>query len=251
MSIYFLRAILRDISFDFNILDYLLGGVLGGLFSGFFGGLFFLLVAVIQASLKPKAITKDLKPNQAIYTTMKFAIFTDVFIGGYCIALVGKILKWVLSIENIAILGKFIAIFAVIFQGVGMFFGADFSDGNTANEINFGIYTGLIFGLAGGLLFGLRGVLMGGVYESIKHFMIRRVLKRDGLFPFSNPWEDKELIGFLDMMGDRILLQRTGASWRFIHKALEEHFASQSKIIWEDDRMERGRIGKFFEEWGL
>jgi hypothetical protein len=95
--------------------------------------------------------------------------------------------------------------------------------------ITIGLLTGLllgivvnpIYGLVNGLLFGLASALIGGGGVGItclKHFVLRCILWKHG----SIPWNYAR---FLDYASDRILLQKVGGGYVFIHRWLLEHFA--------------------------
>ena len=74
----------------------------------------------------------------------------------------------------------------------------------------------LIIGIGLAILFGF---FMSGV-EALKHFILRCLLYRNG----SIPWNYAR---FLNYSTERMLLQRVGGRYRFIHRLLQEHFAAQ------------------------
>lgn len=63
------------------------------------------------------------------------------------------------------------------------------------------------------------GFLMSGI-EALNHFILRCLLYRNG----SIPWNYAR---FLNYSTERMLLQRVGGRYRFIHRLLQEHFAAQ------------------------
>jgi hypothetical protein len=75
----------------------------------------------------------------------------------------------------------------------------------------------LIYGIGCAVLFGF---IASGV-EALKHFILRYLLYRNG----SIPWNYAR---FLNYSTERMLLQRVGGRYRFIHRLLQEHFAAQS-----------------------
>ncbi|MEH2260752.1 NACHT domain-containing protein [Nostoc sp.] len=76
----------------------------------------------------------------------------------------------------------------------------------------------LISSLMFGLFFGLLvGILRSGT-PVIKHFALRLILYRNGYIPWN-------YARFLDYCTERMLLQRVGSRYRFIHKLLQDHFA--------------------------
>ncbi len=74
------------------------------------------------------------------------------------------------------------------------------------------------FALGPTVLFGLMGGLVPGA-AVIQHFTLRFVLWCFGLAPWRT-------IRFLNYATERMLLQRVGGRYRFIHDLLREHFAS-------------------------
>ena len=80
------------------------------------------------------------------------------------------------------------------------------------------ITVALVFGLVFGLMFGLAGWLRNGGEACIKHFSLRLILYRNNYIPWN-------YARFLDYAADRILLQKVGGGYIFIHRMLMEHFA--------------------------
>ena len=76
----------------------------------------------------------------------------------------------------------------------------------------------LRLGLAPTILFGVMGGLIPGA-ACIQHFALRFVLWCFGL----SPWR---FVGFLNHATERMLLQRVGGRYRFIHDLLREHVAA-------------------------
>jgi DNA polymerase III delta prime subunit len=85
--------------------------------------------------------------------------------------------------------------------------------------IAFGLLLGLMGGSTIGALVGFIGILIGGGDAIILHFIIRYVLAYTNRLPF-------RLVPFLDYCVDRIFLRRVGGGYIFIHRLLQEHFAS-------------------------
>ncbi len=103
---------------------------------------------------------------------------------------------------------------STIFFGLasGLFFG-----------LFFGLSIGLLYGLSIGLMFGFVFGLVYGGKEFVQHYLLRWMLARQEQFPRIG-----HLIPFLDAMARRILLIHAGAHYRFVHRMLQEHFASLS-----------------------
>jgi hypothetical protein len=75
----------------------------------------------------------------------------------------------------------------------------------------------LRLGLGSGLSFGVLGGLLPGA-ACIQHFTLRCVLWCTGFAPRRYP-------RFLDYATERLLLQRVGGRYRFVHVLLRDHFA--------------------------
>ncbi len=109
------------------------------------------------------------------------------------------------------------------------------------NSIRIGMFGGLFMGM----IFGVQGLLIGGAFgrffswlitgltigflkyggmAAINHFVLRELLSRNEIIPFS--LSGSRLVNILDNMSSRILLRRTGGGWVFIHRTLLEYFAA-------------------------
>jgi hypothetical protein len=81
---------------------------------------------------------------------------------------------------------------------------------------------GLIFGTYKGFISGLSSALIVGFWSGrccAQHIILRITLS----FSQSIPWNYAR---FLDYCTERLLLQRVGGRYRFIHRLLQEHFAA-------------------------
>ena len=89
-----------------------------------------------------------------------------------------------------------------------------------------GVY-GVLYGLASGFQLGTFTTAMIGPYVVLyyggqavfSHILLRLLLARHRLLPL-------RLIPYLEAMRERILLQRAGGHYRFIHRTLQEHIAA-------------------------
>ena len=81
-----------------------------------------------------------------------------------------------------------------------------------ADWLRLGLGSGLVFGVIGGLL---------PCAACIQHFTLRLVLWCSGFVPWRYP-------RFLDHATERMLLQRVGGRYRFIHVLLRDHVAQMS-----------------------
>lgn len=84
----------------------------------------------------------------------------------------------------------------------------------------------LSFPLLGFLYFTPIGCLFGGFNACVKHLSLRIVLFQEGIIPWNYAL-------FLNHCTDRLLLQRVGVRYRFIHRLVQERFAAMP--------LERGR----------
>lgn len=80
-----------------------------------------------------------------------------------------------------------------------------------------GLSGNLLYSIPGALIGGLSGWLIGGGLPAIQHFALRIVLWANGYIPWN-------YARFLNFSNERMLLQRTGGSYRFIHKLVLEQF---------------------------
>jgi len=88
-----------------------------------------------------------------------------------------------------------------------------------AGRLVFGLVDGSIIGLMSGLAFGVGvGIFFGG-YAVIQHYILRFILYCNNRIPWN-------LTRFLDYATDRIFLRKVGGGYIFIHRMLQEHFAS-------------------------
>jgi len=88
------------------------------------------------------------------------------------------------------------------------------------------------FGLGAALFIGLLGGLVPGA-ACIQHYTLRAVLWTSG----SAPWRYAQ---FLNYATERMLLQRIGGRYRFIHELLRDHFAA---IQPSDSRLSESKGG--------
>jgi DNA polymerase III delta prime subunit len=79
------------------------------------------------------------------------------------------------------------------------------------------VYSGLLF-VVFALLYPLTLVRYGGM-SVIKHFSLRFTLYRKGYIPLN-------IMRFFDYAAERIFLQKVGGGYKFIHRLIQEHFAS-------------------------
>jgi hypothetical protein len=73
---------------------------------------------------------------------------------------------------------------------------------------------GPVFGLVFGLVYGLE---FGGA-PCLRHFVMRRLLHRNG----AALWR---YVGFLNDAAERLILRRNGSGYMFVHRLLLDYFA--------------------------
>lgn len=76
-----------------------------------------------------------------------------------------------------------------------------------------------LLGLAMGGALGIIVALLNGGFAVLQHYLLRLMLWRRGF-----PWNWSR---FLDYAAERIFLQKVGGGYQFIHRYLQEYFASQ------------------------
>ena len=81
----------------------------------------------------------------------------------------------------------------------------------------------LTVGLAAALVFGLAVGLAFGGYACLSHAALRLVLWRSGALPL-------DCVRFLDSAAERIFLRKAGGGYLFVHRLLQEHFASLEDV---------------------
>ena len=91
---------------------------------------------------------------------------------------------------------------------------------NIDNGVHYGLTDGLIVALVFGICSGTVIGLLSGGYASIQHYILRWLLWRSGVVPWN-------YTRFLDYAYKRILLQKRGGGYAFIHNLLLDYFASQ------------------------
>lgn len=90
--------------------------------------------------------------------------------------------------------------------GLGALIEAEFSG-------MFGVPTGAAAGAAVG------AILFGG-NSAFQHYLLRLLLWQSGRFP-------RNISTFMDWSAQRVLVQRVGGGWRFVHRTLQERFSER------------------------
>ena len=100
--------------------------------------------------------------------------------------------------------------------GSGLVVGLVFGLGS---ELSIGLSSGLGTGLLAGLLVGLATGLRYGGRACLQHLVLRLALRYHGSIP-------RHYADFLDYAAERLFLRRVGGGYIFIHRLLQEYFAT-------------------------
>jgi GTPase SAR1 family protein len=169
-----------------TLLVVIIGLLLKDMLGGIFFGLFWLLISGLKAGVIHSEIKEKNHPNQGVIHSLKYGLI-EMF--SLCL-LCGLCLSVLYSV-----------IYANIFLGVVV-----------------GIFTGILTGPTIIEIFYSGNSERNGLYSSLNHLALRLVLCRYGCAP----WNYER---FLDYCTERLLIQRVGGRYRFIHRRLQEHFA--------------------------
>ena len=155
------------------------------------------LVSVVMAGLGDFIDTRELQarsfPNQGMHLSARNSVRGAVF-GLVAGAVTGAVTGGVSG--------------GLLFFGAGEPFAAGLFFG-----VGFGLFSGLISGLAGGFF-------LAGGQAVVRHAVLRLLLALSGRLPL-------RLRPFLERMTQRILMQRVGGGYMFIHRVLLAYFAEE------------------------
>jgi hypothetical protein len=172
----------------------LLAGLLGGLFFG----MVYKLSTALAAGLSGGEITTKTVPNEGIHRSARIAVSSGLGSG------LGAGLLFVLGA---GLGGGLVA---------GLLFGL--GDGLGAGLL-FVLGAGLVFAMVGGLLVGLATGLRYGGRACLQHLVLRLSLRYYDCMP-------RRYANFLDYAAERLFLRRVGGGYIFIHRLLQEYFAT-------------------------
>jgi len=210
LSLYVHKEIFLLITFLIKILIYGIGGAFIGMMIG---------------GLSGPDIDKRTIPNEGIKTT---AINAGIY------ALVGGLIGILIYLLNY--INNFI-----IYDVISMLRLNDFSkifNLNNFNDISINYHAIVIVGsYVNGAILGM--LIPGAAF--IQHFTLRFILWRNDCISLN-------YVRFLDYATERMFLQRIGGGYRFIHRLLQEHFASLNKIKEKEisNKQEKGSFRKIF-----
>ncbi len=207
----------------------LVGGLLGGLLSGQVGGLVrglpgllvFGLVGGLLLGLRRRSRTQ---PSEKL--RWSWNSFLQGLVGGLVGGLLGGPLGGLLCG---GLFGGLSDTQVDVHSRLRPNQGIQTSGGNALRSmVVFGLVPGLVFGLiyrgprfwlVPGLEYGLIFGLVGGGLAYLQHYGLRFLLWRSGAMPW-------RYVRFLKETTERILLQRVGGGYRFIHPLFLDYFAS-------------------------
>ena len=157
-----------------------------GLAAGFSFGFIYKLCAAFSAGLSSGEISTKNTPNEGIYRSGRIAVISGLA-GGLIVGLVGGV--------TIGLVGGLIS------------------------ELASGLVLGLVLWLPSWLIIALGIGLKYGGRTCIQHLVLRWLLVRND----SMPWR---YVAFLDYAAGRIFLRKVGGGYIFIHRLLQEYFAT-------------------------
>ena len=87
-------------------------------------------------------------------------------------------------------------------------------------KFGIGSINGLIIGLFFGVVLGMTfGIAIGGGMPVLQHYTLRFWLHHYGYLPL-------KLVPFLDLAAERLILQKVGGGYRFVHRFLQDYLAT-------------------------
>lgn len=205
-------------------------GLIGGLLSGAFFGLSFgVIVGIIFVAYQSLASTLGAGLSYGFLDGLRVGIRLGLFTGPALgisallhYGLIGGELTsksypnqglW-LSLRNGALIGLLVAI-----SSTSIF--ASYSHVKSGLSASRSFLSGFAprFGFLFGASSGLMGCLLLGGQAVIQHFSLRLILYQGQYLPW-------RLVDFLDYATERIFLRRVGGGYIFVHRLLQDYFAS-------------------------
>lgn len=159
-------------------------------------------------------------PNQGIFRSLRRSLYVSLFV------------FWMFFV-----IGLFVGLFGMVLDLV------DVSEipFHSATSIPVAVFAyGLIFGFFSLFVFVPIGFMIGGMNACIKHFCLRKILFQEGYIPWN-------YARFLNHCTERLLLQRVGGRYRFIHRLVQEHFAATGGIGYSPRRLSAASISQGLE----
>lgn len=109
--------------------------------------------------------------------------------------------------------------------------------GGVAVVVAVGTPFGSTFLTSGGAVGAAAGGVLGGAWafggmSVCQHYLLRLLLWRSRRFP-------RNITTFLDWAAQRVLVQRVGGGWRFVHRTLQERFAERYDEKYPGERRQK------------
>jgi len=187
----------------------LLVWLIGGLIAGPIGA----LVGAVFGGLSSRIVETKTAPNQGIRYSQRNAVFAGLILGPF----VGMISSLILGLSSGLVLDLASLIFGT---GSGLFEGGILGLAKgLVSWIGLWIKELLVLSLSGGLGVGLFAAMWYGGFDVVQHYTLRLILYSKHHIPWN-------LARFLDYATERIFLRKVGGGYIFIHRLLQDHFAS-------------------------
>jgi len=231
------------IVFFMTVLNFTLTlGIFYGLKSGFVTSLFFGIISLIFFSSKGRrqGLEKDVLTFEALRWSWSRALKSGVIVG-----LIFGAIGWLIGgMYNAITAGLNFGIFGILFGGMKQ---GVIENKSTPNQgimltIRNAIFAGLVVSLSVASVFlitktsidtnllftGSIASLAYGGLDVVQHYILRLILIIEGYMPLN-------YASFLDYVSERIILQKTGGGYQFIHRLLREHFANMGSTSKENN----------------
>lgn len=219
-----------------SALGLLVGGVVGHslrtVLMGLVSGIFFGLVNGVEKAhivdrrvLRPaEGISRSGISGVVVGVVSGLVVGALVYLfGGFTFGVVSGLTFGMLSGAEKVLRGRqqLNVVTALLALLVGLLFGV-------IGAVSFGVFINALKGVPGSILAGtVFGVFFGmldGGDAFLLHYFLRVWIWRTGGMPV-------RLVGFLDEMGDRLLLHKIGGSYVFAHRLLQDHFVGSGAPV--------------------
>lgn len=176
-----------------GLLSTLVTGVLFGLVEGLIIGSAVTFLSWLGNGIDGRLVELRTSPNEGLKNSARSAVYSGLVFG-----LIACSLIWLCG-------------------GVLLGMGSEIFHGRNSVEIVLILGVGGVGGGIGSALF--TGLYGGGGLSVIQHYTLRFYLHRYGYLPL-------HLVPFLDLAAERLILQKVGGGYRFVHRLLQEYLAS-------------------------
>lgn len=176
-------------------------------------GLFLGLVLGFLGGLTYSELEIKIKPNQGIWRTIVNTFTIPLVFGSLVFGYILVIRLPMFNANSMSSISSELN-YSLDLIKIGFSIGASIRTG-----VILWILLGMIVWIVGGLTGRLRKNGLNSLLFCVQHFSLRLLLYLNGY----SPWNYAR---FLDYCTNRLLLQRVGGRYRFIHRLLQEHFAA-------------------------